>query len=390
MKTRWIRRWLAWGGALAAGLAGATGLWAAPSISGFNQLYGAAADPTYILIYGSGFSPNKTLSVTFNGVAATQAYAVSASTIQTQPPATAPLGPGPVVVTVDGLSVQSAQDFYVVGAGPYVSGFSPTVGADAVTVTLNGEHFGGATSVTFNGMAATHVYANPNVLTAVTPLGVTTGPIKVTTPNGSYTTTSNYFVPPVITGFSPVAGRAGTNVTLTGANFLGATTVSFNGLAVAVTPTSDTSLQVVVPVGITTGPIRIDTPGGAFTTKTNFLVLPLITSFSPDAGVPNTYVVIQGENLADGAPMVTFNGVAAVVQPGYVATQITAKVPAAATTGPITVTTTNGTAVSPGRSTCPPPYPVLLRSEPRQVRGCGSTELTSPTPAPSPSTGRPP
>ncbi|MBF9223211.1 LamG-like jellyroll fold domain-containing protein, partial [Hymenobacter ruricola] len=71
---------------------------------------------------------------------------------------------------------------------------------------------------------------------------------------------------------------------------------------------------------------------------------PTITSFTPLSGPVGTAVTITGTNLA-GATSVSFNGTAA----GFVvnsATQITATVPAGATTGVLAVTTPGGTATS--------------------------------------------
>jgi len=338
---------------LLAWLAAASTGWAAPSISGFSQPYGSSLDATYVHIYGSGFG-NTGLIVTFNGVRASQQYAISATDIEMLPPAS-PLGPTTVVVTVNGVSAQSPLPFYIVGAGPYVNSFSPTTGADGVLVTLSGEHFLNVINVTFNGVAGANPWASADSMLMVsTPAGVTTGPIKVTTPSGSFTSAADFFAPPAITGFSPTVGRPGTNVTITGANFLGATSVRFNGLPVAVAPANNTNLQVAVPAGVTTGPITIVAPAGVFTTASSFVAQPLITSFYPGSGGPNTLVTITGANLTDGTPTVAFNGVVAVVEAGYTANQLSALVPAGATTGPITVTTASGAATSSSLFYLPP------------------------------------
>jgi len=356
--TVWGRFLPRWASLLLAGLAGAASVSAAPYITGFNQLYGSPSDGPF-LIFGSGFYPSTTRSISFGGVAASYAYPLytnSAYALETYVPAGAPVGPVAVVVTIDGLATQSYWNFYVVGAGPYIHDFSPAAGGDGVTVTLTGEHFAGATSVTFNGLPATLSYIGFDThFTVTTPIGVTTGPITVTTPNGSFTTTSNYFAPSMISGFSPVAGAAGTIVTLTGVNFLGATCVAFNGVQVPVSPLNNTTLQVVAPVGVTTGPIAIITPANPFVTSSNFVVLPAITGFTPNAGPPGTSVTILGANFTDGGavPVVKFNGLGAVVG-GFTGNQISATVPVGATTGPVTVTTTNGTATSASSFYLPP------------------------------------
>jgi Ca2+-binding RTX toxin-like protein len=69
---------------------------------------------------------------------------------------------------------------------------------------------------------------------------------------------------------------------------------------------------------------------------------PTITSFDPTSGPVGTSVTITGTDLS-GATSVTFNGVAATIT-SNTATEIVTTVPADATTGPIAVTTTGGTA----------------------------------------------
>ena len=71
---------------------------------------------------------------------------------------------------------------------------------------------------------------------------------------------------------------------------------------------------------------------------------PTITSFTPASGPPGTSVTIEGTRLG-GVTAVTFGGVDAEFSPGT-ATQLTATVPHGAETGPIAVTTPDGTATS--------------------------------------------
>ncbi len=70
-------------------------------------------------------------------------------------------------------------------------------------------------------------------------------------------------LPPTVTGFTPMRGPAGTEVTLTGTHFLGATAVEFNGVsAPRFEVVSETSLQATVPMGAASGPISVVTSGG--------------------------------------------------------------------------------------------------------------------------------
>ncbi len=79
---------------------------------------------------------------------------------------------------------------------------------------------------------------------------------------------------PTITAFAPTSAAVGATVTLSGTNFTGATTVTFNGLAAAsFAVVSGSAVTAVVPVGATTGPISLTTPAGTATTGTAFTVV---------------------------------------------------------------------------------------------------------------------
>ena len=70
---------------------------------------------------------------------------------------------------------------------------------------------------------------------------------------------------------------------------------------------------------------------------------PSITGVDPVGGPIGTLVTITGTNFEPGATQVTFNGLAAVLRT-ITATQLTTTVPIGATTGPLTVTTSRGSA----------------------------------------------
>ncbi len=70
---------------------------------------------------------------------------------------------------------------------------------------------------------------------------------------------------------------------------------------------------------------------------------PSITNVDPNSGTIGTYVTITGTNFEPGSSTVNFNGLAAVLRT-VSATQITTTVPIGATTGPLVVTTSHGSA----------------------------------------------
>lgn len=80
----------------------------------------------------------------------------------------------------------------------------------------------------------------------------------------------------------------------------------------------------------------------AVTTSTS---APVITGFNPTSGPTGTVVTISGQNFTAAAP-VAFNGTSATTFTVDSDIQITATVPSAATSGPISVTTSLGTGTS--------------------------------------------
>ena len=77
---------------------------------------------------------------------------------------------------------------------------------------------------------------------------------------------------PSINSFSPGAGGAGTKVDVLGSNFIGVTSVTFNGVAAAFETKSGSELVATVPSGATAGPIRVMTPAGTATSGTDFSI----------------------------------------------------------------------------------------------------------------------
>ncbi len=140
-------------------------------------------------------------------------------------------------------------------------------------------------------------------------------------------------------------------IIITGANFTGATSVTFGGVeAASFTVNSDTQITASLPANAGNG-ITVTTPSGVGTTS-NFTVQPGIRSFSPTSGAVNTDVFINGFGLIN-VTKVSFNGVSAPFRV-ISANRIKANVPKNATTGKIQIVTTAGRAVSSTNFTVTP------------------------------------
>lgn len=149
----------------------------APTLTSFSPATGASG--TVITVDGTGFT----------GVTAVKIGTASASfTVQssTRLVATVPTTAADVValsVTTAGGTVTSTGTFKVL---PSVTSMNPTQGPIGTPVVLNGTGFTSASTVSFNGTAATTISVqSPTQLTATVPSGTTTGAVSLSTAAGN-------------------------------------------------------------------------------------------------------------------------------------------------------------------------------------------------------------
>jgi len=77
---------------------------------------------------------------------------------------------------------------------PTIFSFTPTSGQVGRTVSIGGTGFSGATKVTFNGTTASFALGSDTSISATVPSGAKTGPIAVTTPGGTATSSRSFRV----------------------------------------------------------------------------------------------------------------------------------------------------------------------------------------------------
>jgi YD repeat-containing protein len=151
--------------------------------------------------------------------------------------------------------------------------FSPQTGPVGATVTITGTGFSSTSSldtVSFNGTSATISSATVNQIVATVPTGATTGTVHVTSPAGSFTTSTSFTVtignlPPTITSFTPSTATSGTSITITGTNFstvLANDRLVFNQTQQFASSASSTSIGTTVPVAMASGHIAVGTSSG--------------------------------------------------------------------------------------------------------------------------------
>ena len=335
-------------------LAGVAAAQTAPSITNLSPSAGPIA--ASVTISGSNFGNTQgTSTVTFNGTMATSITSWSASSITAIVPSAATTGnvvvavtgtasngvnftvipnafPGPISYAYDELgrlvgAVASTGDavrysYDAVGnitsitryssAQVVLFSFTPESGVVGTQVTIYGSNFSpnaAQDTVSFNGTNATIVSASPTQLVVTVPTGTTTGPITVTAPLGSVTSSGSFTVlnsaPPTITSFTPTIALQGTTIALTGTNF--DPTPQNDRLFMNVTPApvaaspapTTTSMSAVIPTFTGSGHISLTTQGGTAVSTGDLFIPP------PGSGVSVAQVAYTGRTTLNTPTTVT-------------------------------------------------------------------------------------
>jgi hypothetical protein len=270
----------AWTGAIATFKLGSVG--PVPTIASFSPTSGT--DGTSVTINGTNFTG--ATAVAFHGTPQ-PSYTVNGP--GTQITTTVPSGAttGTITVTTAGGTATSSTSFTV---KPAITGINPSNGGVGTSVVITGSGLTGATAVDFNGKTASFTVPDDFHIDTSVPAGATSGPINVTTPGGSAsssTFTVTTATPPTITDFNPKNGSVGTPVTITGTNFTGATAVGFTGASqTALTVDSNTQITTTVPSGATTGKLTVTTPGGTSAPSTQTFTVAVTTA-------PHIMVIVE-------------------------------------------------------------------------------------------------
>lgn len=89
---------------------------------------------------------------------------------------------------------------------------------------------------------------------------------------------------PVISGITPASAPAGSNVTVAGSGFTGASQVQIGGQPAEFTVDDDGTLRVIAPAGGTVGKLTVVTPNGMTSSDSPFVVLPVLNITSATGG----------------------------------------------------------------------------------------------------------
>lgn len=222
----------------------------APEIASFSPM--AATAGTAITITGKNFSG--TTSVSFGGVGAASFTVISPTTIV----AVTPSGPsGNLEIIARGGRV-SIGDFKTL---PSLLSFFPLVGTEGTVLQIVGTSLDEISSITIGGIPVNEFQIDSSrKITAIVGPGAS-GKVEIRSAYGSSIAGDfTWLSAPVITGFQPALGPAGTRVTITGIGFDPDTlknTVYFGSVQARVVAASTNVLQVIVPVGAIYAPISV-------------------------------------------------------------------------------------------------------------------------------------
>lgn len=248
---------------------------------------------------------------------------------------------------------------------PTIERLEPTTGAPGTEVTIRGQNFSTRQTdnvVTLGAVPMVVRSASPFEIRAIVPEGAASGTITVRVNQSGAVSSAQPFTvatATAITDFQPRMGPPGTRVTLTGTGFSPTSSqnrVFMNNVPVRVERATATSLIVSIPAQGASGPLMLDVRGGGRAqTSAPFTIqyAPTISSISPLSGPPGRAIHIVGTNYGTDIRMIqaSINGRPLIVR-AITPTDITAEIPAGATTGRISLMVGSvGPAQSPGNFT---------------------------------------
>lgn len=227
------------------------------------------------------------------------------------------------------------------------------IGSDCISGGCgNADMFEITTKGTFTNLFNFVNYGGNNNSLPFTPLqAATSGTFYTTTMQGQSSTNEHGGTVVTLTNGQKafaraltLSGKVGSSVGFLGQNFAAATVVKFGGVSAVTKLVGAGYVTATVPAGALSTNPTVTTGSTVLTALYAFKVTPTLTSFTPPSGPVGTLVTLNGTGLTQ-TTAVTFNNTAAaftVVSDS----QVTATVPAGATTGKIKITTAGGSVTS--------------------------------------------
>jgi RHS repeat-associated protein len=337
-----------------------------PVISGLVPISISAGSPDFTLVVqGSQFIT--TSVVQFNGQNMATQFANSEKVSATIP-ASAITTAGTIFVTVTNPvpegGTSNSVSFAINNPVPILDSVVPNAvmaGSPQGTLTVNGQMFVSGAVVSFAGQNLVTTFVNTTQLSAIVPAALMSqaglfdinviNPGSGGVPSNTITFAVNNPVPATtsITPASIQLGAGNTALTVNGSNFVGSSTVQWNGISLPTTSASTVQLSTIIPANflVSAGSFSITVanpaPGGGTSNPQIITVnnpVPSIATISPQTCAPGGgpfAITVNGANFLLSS-VVTLNGqplattfatstqLTATVPASYVATSQTAKI----------------------------------------------------------------
>lgn len=300
------------------------------TVSGATPNSGPTTGGTTVTVTGSGFVSGATVS--FGGTAGTGVSVLSATQVKATSPAHAAGAVSIAVTNPDGSQGSLASAFtYSSSSTVQVSSVTPNSGptSGGTSVTVAGSGFASGAAVSFGGTAGTGISVLSATQVKATVPAHAAGAVTVTVanPDGSQGSLAAGFTYGssnlTIAGVSPISGAAagGTQVTLTGTNFLSGASVTFGGLAAtSITVSNSTTILATTPAH-SSGSVAVtvtNTDGTSTTLNAGYAFHSVDLNWSAPS---SSSVTISGYNVyraqASSGPFVNLNGSSPVTGTSY-------------------------------------------------------------------------
>ena len=188
---------------------------------------------------------------------------------------------------------------------PRIVSFDKSTYEAGCTVTVTGTNLSvaGPVSGKLGSVAITPTSVTPTSFQFVVPDAAVTGTVSFTDAAGTTISTAKVNVVPTISGDPvPNDGVAAGHIVLTGKTFTGTTSVKFGADthgALFVVSNAGQTLTVTVPTTAVSGKISVTNAGGTTQTDNDFVVHPVIKTFTPTGASVGATLTVTGTGLAD-------------------------------------------------------------------------------------------
>ncbi|MHB8473423.1 MAG: IPT/TIG domain-containing protein [Gammaproteobacteria bacterium] len=249
-------------------------------------------------VCGTGFSATLSQNtVSFNGITGT-VLAASGACLTVAVPSNATTGT--VALTTPTGSATSSTPYGIGSAAPSILGFTPAIGDVGTTITVSGSGLNpvpGATTVFLGATAVSPTSITGSQIVFSVPASAGSGPVKVITPYGQATSTTDFIVAPSAIGSSNIVSYSALRLNSAaqpisinapgqvGVYAIDATASQLLSIQLTSLVTNFTSVYYQYVSYKVYSPGNIQIAGGVVSTSTMSIHLPAITT-------PGTYLVV--------------------------------------------------------------------------------------------------